>query len=157
MSAQTIYDNAPLGAIVRFSDGTKRPPERFNKKLSAWQQKNDTGRLVRKSPESVIGNHTSPAGFTLQTGDITSGAVVLVKVFRSFSTESPLRFEVTELPSIGSVRVLNIGPSETELLHLATDREAAEAWMKSSGYRDAVFEEVTADELAALQVEGRAA
>ena len=157
MSAQTIYDNAPLGAIVRFSDGAPKPPERFNKKLAAWKQNNDTGRLVRKSPENVIGNHTSPAGITLHTGDLTSGAVVLVIVNRSFSTDSPLRFEVTELPSIGSVRVLNAFGGQTELLHLADDRAAAEAWIKSKGYRDAVLEEVTADELAALQVEGRAA
>jgi hypothetical protein len=34
MSAQLIYDLAPLGAIVRFSDGSPRPPDRHRKKLS---------------------------------------------------------------------------------------------------------------------------
>lgn len=29
MSAQSIFDHAPLGAIVTFSDGTQRPPARF--------------------------------------------------------------------------------------------------------------------------------
>lgn len=47
MSAQRIYDLAPLGAVIRYSDGTPRPPERFRKKVAAWENNNKCGRLVR--------------------------------------------------------------------------------------------------------------
>ena len=33
MSAYHIYDNAPLGSLARYSDGTSKPPARFNRKL----------------------------------------------------------------------------------------------------------------------------
>ena len=36
MSAQLIYDHAPLGAIIRYSDSTPRPPKRHRRKLQAW-------------------------------------------------------------------------------------------------------------------------
>ena len=39
MSAQHIYVSAPLGSIVRYSDGTPRPPARFKRKLAAWENK----------------------------------------------------------------------------------------------------------------------
>ena len=31
-TAQSIFDAAPLGAIIRYSDGTPRPPDRFKRK-----------------------------------------------------------------------------------------------------------------------------
>jgi len=37
MSAQLIYDLAPLGSTVTYSDETPRPPERFRKKLASWE------------------------------------------------------------------------------------------------------------------------
>lgn len=40
MSAHTIFDNAPIGSIVAWSDGTPQPPTRFRKKLAAWQSSN---------------------------------------------------------------------------------------------------------------------
>ena len=40
MSAQLIYDLAPLGSLVRFSDGAPRPPERHRKKLAALETRN---------------------------------------------------------------------------------------------------------------------
>jgi hypothetical protein len=47
MSAQTVYDRVPLGSLVRYFDGTPRPPERFKRKLAAWENNNNGGRLVR--------------------------------------------------------------------------------------------------------------
>ncbi len=40
MNETTIF---PLGTQVRVSDGTARPPERFNKKLQAWKHNNYEG------------------------------------------------------------------------------------------------------------------
>ena len=48
MSAQLIFDTAPLGAIIRYSDGSPHPPERHRRKLQAWERRNNTGRLVNR-------------------------------------------------------------------------------------------------------------
>ncbi len=72
MSAHTIIDNAPLGSIVTWSDGTPQPPARFNKKLAAWRTNNSTGRLVRKQGERGVGNIPRPACFTLHEADYGS-------------------------------------------------------------------------------------
>jgi hypothetical protein len=50
MSAHHVYDNAPLGSLIRYSDGTPKPAARFNKKLAAWQNRNCVARLVKKEP-----------------------------------------------------------------------------------------------------------
>ena len=44
-----------------------------------------------------------------------------------------------------------------EMLHLAEDREAAELWLARKGYSRARLEEITADEVGADAIEGRAA
>lgn len=46
MSAHQIYDNASLGSLIGYSDGTPKPPARFNKKLAGWQSCNGVARLV---------------------------------------------------------------------------------------------------------------
>ena len=40
MSATTIIDTAPLGALIRYTDGSPKPPARFTKKLAAWERSN---------------------------------------------------------------------------------------------------------------------
>jgi len=50
MSAKTIIDTAPLGALIRYTDGSPKPPARFTKKLAAWERSNGLGRLVKKEP-----------------------------------------------------------------------------------------------------------
>jgi hypothetical protein len=57
MSAHHIYDNAPLGSRVRYSDGTSKPPAHFNKKLAAWQNRNGVARLVKKQPQRARRRH----------------------------------------------------------------------------------------------------
>ncbi|MFX4697690.1 hypothetical protein ABTB21_19450, partial [Acinetobacter baumannii] len=88
MSAQSIFDDAPLGAIIQFSDCAARPPARFTKKLAAWENHNGRGRLVRKAPACTVGNHTSPASFSLHLNDYGSAGVVVLKVFKTFSVDS---------------------------------------------------------------------
>ena len=72
MSAQLIYDHAPLGAIIRYSDGTPRPPERHRRKLQAWENRNNTGRLVKKMPGRRTGEITFPAAASPFTRAITA-------------------------------------------------------------------------------------
>lgn len=134
MTAHTIYDCAVLGSVIRYSDGTAKPPVRFRKKLSVWESRNGTGRLVKKEPPRERPTYSSPACFTLHEGDFGQGGIIVV-----------------------SVRVLQELGDSPELLHLARDREAAERWLASTQYSRAYLEEVSADEVGADVIEGRAA
>ncbi len=157
MSASLIFDLVPLGSIVKYSDGTPRPPERHRKKLASWKTRNNGGRLIRKQARSRIGNTTSLESFTLHEGDYGQGGVIVLRVHRSFSVDSDLKFTVVERPGVGSVLVLDRPGDNAELVHVAATREAAETWLKSHGYPQAVLTEVSADHVAADAVEGRAA
>ncbi|MDA9543199.1 hypothetical protein ACM43_01215 [Bradyrhizobium sp. CCBAU 45321] len=157
MSAQLIYDLVPLGAIIRFSDGTPRPPERHRKKLVAWEHRNSGGRLIRKQAERRVGNTVIGATITLHAGDYGGGGVVVLRVHRTFSVDSDLRFVVTERPRVGAIRVLSRPGEDAELVYFAGSRTEAETWLQSHGYPDAVLDEVTADAPAADVVEGRTA
>lgn len=157
MSASLIFDLAPLGSIVEWSDGSSRPPERFRKKLSMWKTRNGKGRIVRKRDEQVRPGYVSLPEFTVHEGDFGSEGTIVLRVFRTFSIDSELTFKVLERPAIGSVRVFDRAGEHAELVHLAKNHEAAELWLKSYGYPNAVLQPVTADEVAADVVEGRAA
>jgi len=135
------------------SDGTPRPPERHRKKLSAWQNNNSSGRLIRKQGEKGIGTVALAASFTLHEADFGGGGVIAIRVHRTFS----LRFTVIERPAPGSVRIFDRPGQDAQLVHLAPHRAAAEEWLSRHGYPRAVLEEVSADEVAADVVEGRAA
>lgn len=157
MSASLIFDCAPLGSLVAYSDGPPKPPARFTRKLAAWERRNGVGRLVRKEPRRERPTYSSPPCFTLHEGNFSSSGIILVTVMQSYGIDSDLRFRVVERPKVGQVCVVqNVGDS-VELLHLADNREAAELWAAKAGYSRARLEEVTADEVGADAVEGRAA
>jgi len=157
MSAHSIFEDAPIGSIVAWSDGTPRPPERHRKKLSAWQNNNSRGRLIAKRGERNSGTVALPVYFTLHEADFGAGGVIAIRVHRTFSVDSALRFTIVERPAPGSVRVFGRPGDNAELVHLAPHRPAAEEWLSRHGYPNAVLEEVSADEVAADSVEGRAA
>jgi hypothetical protein len=157
MSAYIIYDSAPLGSVIRYSDGTPKPPVRFRKKLAAWERSNSAGRLIRKEPPRERPTYTSPACFTLHEGDFGEAGTIVVSVRRTYSVESNLCFEIVERPAIGMVRVLQELGDSPELLHLARDRQAAERWLANNQYNRAYLEEVSADEVGADVIEGRTA
>ncbi|MCP4560153.1 MAG: hypothetical protein GY873_09030 [Bosea sp.] len=157
MSAHTIFDNAPIGSIVAWSDGTPRPPNRHRKKLSAWQSNNSRGRLIQKQSTRSVGNVTLSASFSQHEADFGAGGVIAIRIHRSFSLESRLQFTILDRPAIGSMRVFSHAGPEAELVHLAAHRVAAEEWLSRHGDPGGVIEEVTADEVGADIVEGRAA
>jgi hypothetical protein len=137
MSANTIIDKAPLGALIRYSDGSPKPPARFTKKLAAWERSNGVGRLVKKEPPRPYPTWTAPASFTLHEGNFSSDGVILVTIMRSHSVDSRLVFEVAEVPKPGQMRVLLDFGGNIELLHLAESVTAAELWIAREGYRNA--------------------
>ncbi len=157
MSAQHIYDTAPLGALIRFTDGTPRPPERHRRKLSAWKDSNDTGRLISKRGPVERPTYSAPAEFVLHLADFGGGGVIVMRVYRSFAVTSQLAFAITESPRAGMARVLDRREERDELLHLAADRSAAEAWLAEHRNPNAVIELVTDDEVASHSGERSAA
>ncbi|RWB69739.1 hypothetical protein [Mesorhizobium sp.] len=156
MSAHTILEHAPIGAIVAWSDGTRRPPEWHCKKPADWKNNNSQGRLIRKHCGRDAGTLGGNGIFTLHEADFGAGAVIAIRVHRTFSLGSSLRFTIIEHPPVGAVRVFNRSGDHAELVHLAPHRAAARQWLSEHGYPKAVLEEVTADETAADAVEGRA-
>ena len=157
MSASLIFDIVPLGSLVAYSDGQPKPPARFTKKLAAWKSRNGAGRLVRKEPGRERPTYTTTPSFTLHEGDFGEGGIILITVMRSYGIDSELSFRVIERPKIGQVRVVQDVGENVELLHLAEDHEAAELWLARKGYSRARLEEITADEVGADTIEGRAA
>ncbi|RWB66214.1 hypothetical protein [Mesorhizobium sp.] len=156
MSAHLIC-RAAIGSLIAWSDGTPRPPERHRKKLSQWQTNNSRGRLIRKQGERAVGTISLPASFTLHEADYGSGGVIAVRVLRTFSPDSRLRFTALARPAIGAVRVLDRPGEDAEVVHLAKNRADAEEWLTQHRYPNAVLDQITADEIAADHVEGRAA
>ncbi|WP_315927487.1 hypothetical protein [Mesorhizobium sp. SP-1A] len=156
MSAHTIFEHAPIGAIVAWSNGTQRPPERRSRKLAAWKNDNSQGRLISKQGGHDIGK-LGGGSFTMHEADFGGGVVVAIRVHRTFSVGSRLCFAIVERPPIGSVRVLDGAGDHAELVHLAPHRAAAEQWLSQHGHPKAVLDEVTADEAAADAIEGRTA
>ena len=157
MSAHMIFDHAPIGAVVAWSDGTPRPPERHRRKLEAWKTNNSQGRLIRKQGGRDAGTHDPHTSFTLHEADYGAGGAIAIRVHRTFSLGSSLRFTIIERPEVSSVRVFDRPGDHAELVHLAPHRAGAEQWLSEHGYPNAILDEVTADEAAPDAVEGRAA
>lgn len=92
-SFRQIFATAALGTIIRFSDGTPRPPERFNKKLRAWEGRNGVGKLVCKRASEGV-KEWDKDRFTLCTGEYRSGMVIALIVNMTYSVDSDLTFTV---------------------------------------------------------------
>lgn len=157
MSASLVFDIAPLGALIAYTDGQPKPSSRFTRKLAAWERRNGVGRLVRKEPARERPTYSSPPCFTLHEGNFGQGGIILVTVMRTYGIDSDLTFRVVERPRVGQVRVVQDIGDNVELLHLAETQEAAELWLAKAGYSRARLEIITADEIGADVIEGRAA
>ncbi|ARM91122.1 hypothetical protein RHEC894_PC00087 (plasmid) [Rhizobium sp. CIAT894] len=155
MSASLIFDIVPIGSIVAWSDGAPPPPKRHRKKLSAWKTRNSQGRLIRKQEGRRTGSYVALPEFTIHENDFGSAGTIALRVFRTFAIDSDLTFTVVERPATGSVRVFDRPGERAELVHLAANRAAAEAWLKQHGYPEAVVDEVTAYEAQAEIAKGR--
>lgn len=159
MTASLIYDRAPIGALISWTDGTPYPPKRNSYRHSEWLFHNNRGRLVGKEGKRGSGDPRMRPAIVILKGDFTEAGVVANSSLYTFYIDYPLRFTIVGRPPIGSVRVFDRPGRGAELVYLASNHAEAEHWTMVEGYRypDAVLEEVTADEIAAAVVEGRAA
>lgn len=141
-TAQDIIDRAPLGSIIRFSDGTPQPPARFKRKLSAWRSRNGTGRLTGKR-----GPHDGHQGdFLLHLGDWDSKGVIIMTFSRHYTADSRGSFTVEQVPQPGEALVLTDFMGAPELQHVACNEAAARAWLEAHRHSNARIEIVAAPE-----------
>jgi len=157
MSVRHIYENAPLGALIAYSDGSPQPPDEPRERIAEWYSRNGLGPLVAKHPAAEYPFHTEPPTITLRVSEYGDNAPLSKRKARTFTTESDLTFWIVNPPCVGEVRILRDIDGVNEMLHLALDRAAAERWLAENPDPDIRLEEVTADEIAAHVVEGRAA
>lgn len=95
---------ALIGTLVFISDGTPRPPARFNRKLEKWKTKNFGGILTEVKDWEPIGNIPARTEAVILVKD--AGFIVL---FRSgyaldrLLTEAPGTFLPEDIPTIESI------------------------------------------------------
>ena len=157
MTPTQIFEYAPIGAIVTWSDNTPRPPDRFKNKRSAWETRNGQGQLIRKQQTRTSGNYSSPPSFVVHLSDLRGRNVVVARFLRAFSIDTDLTFTIVQRPLPGSVRIFDRPGEHAEFLHLATNRTEAEAWLQTHRYPQAVLDEVPRETTATDVSEGRAA
>lgn len=90
LTAAALFALTPMGATIRFTDGTPKPPARFTKKVAEWERSNGLGVYVEQKAE----DRTSPAHFAIET--------IRMSHFRSRSirdVNSALRYEIVRLPA----------------------------------------------------------
>lgn len=157
MSVRHIYENAPLGALIAYSDGTPEPAESPKERLAEWYARNGLGLLVAKHPTAEYPFHTDPPTITLRVSEYGDPAPLSKRSTRTFTTDSDLTFWIVNPPCVGEVRILRDVDGVVEMLYLARNRAMAEQWLTDNPGADIRLEEITADEIAAIVVEGRAA
>lgn len=156
MSAYHVYENAPLGSLIRFSDGTPKPSDEVASEFKTWRKRNGTGLLAKREPSPELRSWAPPASITLRTLDL-DGPGTGDSGLLTFSVDSDLRFEIVERPKSGTFRVLRGSDSEVELLDIASDLAEAERYLSAYPPAELLIEEATVDERAADEVEGRSA
>ena len=143
-SAHALFNTAPLGALVAYSDGRPRPPARFTHKLATWRRFNGVGRLDAKTPAVFRGAHEVPAHFTLHVGDFDSYGTVVMTVRMVFDVRSPLAFAVVDAQPGAFICFVSDG------VHLEVDRiigseDEARRWLASPRVERAFVAAVQAD------------
>lgn len=155
MSAYHVYENAPLGSLIRFSDGTPRPSDENSREFEAWRKRNGSGLLARRTPSPELRSWTPPASITLRHLDPDRPAPAGSELLLTFSVDSDLRFEIIERPAFGTSRVRRGEHDEFELLDMASSLADTERYLSLYPSGGLLIEQATADERAADAVEGR--
>lgn len=143
-SAQALIAAAPLGALVAYSDGRPRPPERFKRKLAEWRRFNGVGRIDSVTPAEMRGAHEVPARFVLHIGDFGSFGTIVLTVRMCFDARSPLTFEVIDAAPGAVIGFVTDGV-HLELGGVFADEGSAAAWMVEPRAERAFLAEVRPD------------
>lgn len=146
-SAQAIYDHAPLGARVSYSNGEARPPERFKRKLRDWENHNGSGYLTTRQPGYRPGD---PAMFTLRHTAFGSRASMIMIINLRFRVDSDEVFAIVGEPLPGQILCITTSYAGVdELVHIAQTEAEAEAWLERNRFSRPRLEPVPGRSLAA--------
>jgi hypothetical protein len=145
MSATTLIDTAPFGALIRYGHAGPKPPARFRRKLAAWEDSNGLGRLIAKGSSAPTKALSGADWFTLHEGFFSTDGIDVTQILHRHTADSPLSFRVVEVPKPGQVRVLIDLWHRTELLYLARSVSLARQWLAKTGYCSARLELVRDD------------
>ena len=96
--ASVIYDLVPIGSVIRFRDGTPRPPCDRAEDLKVWALFNGSGRLAMKEPPPHGSPLPHPVSITLRTSEFGAGSTVGLTILLAEPHNRELSFEVVELP-----------------------------------------------------------
>lgn len=157
MSVMLIYDNAPLGSLVRYRDRSAQAPTNDEGAFAAWKKRNGVGWLVRRSPPRPDMIWSSSGTITVQQGGFPINHDARIASRQDFSLDSDLWFQVIEQPLPGNIRILQKYGTDSILIYLAENWETAECWLDESRHINVRLEEVGVGEICADFVEGRAA
>lgn len=157
MSVMLIYDNAPLGSLVRYRDRSAQAPTNDEGAFATWKKRNGVGWLVRRSPPRPDMIWSSSGTITVQQGGFPINHDARIASRQDFSLDSDLSFQVIEQPLPGNIRILQKYGTDSILIYLAENWETAECWLDESRHINVRLEEVGVGEICADFVEGRAA
>lgn len=155
MSVMSIYENAPLGSLVRYWDPSVTSPANDEAAFATWKRRNGVGWLVRRSPPRSDLIWLSSGTITLQQGGFPMDLDAAIAARQDFPLDSDLSFEVLAQPRPGSVRLLQEYDRNSILIYLAENKKDAERWLEESGHISVRLEEIGVDEFCADVVEGR--
>lgn len=132
------------GCTVAWSSDTPRPPDRFTKKLAAWQAENGHGRVTSVQHAVADDGSTRPWYITVLTGTVfgTCGAVIArsSKIISLEQTSGTIK--VIARPAAGNVLIFEDQRPKSDLVHLAADAAAAAEWLSRRSYPNARLETV---------------
>ncbi|MGE6743617.1 hypothetical protein ACQKGC_25400 [Allorhizobium pseudoryzae] len=157
LSANRIFEIAPVGAIISWCNGKSCPPPSDYEAWVEWHRENQRGLLVRKNWRPIMGQPLMPIGFKVMIGGPRFPDDVIPRKFRTFALDGDHSFDILERPAIRAYRVFDRCGEDAELVHLAACRYDAEIWVRKIAVGPIFLNVVTADEIAADVVEGRAA
>jgi len=126
MNAKELYDLKPFGALVRYSDGTPKPPARHTKKVADWEKRNGQGFFVQANPP--YDHEGSVASITLKL--IQSDHF---HYNQGFSVNSSLNFEV-EMPAPGTVMTYSPWRDDIEIANVHANYDDYLAWCVRNRY-----------------------
>jgi hypothetical protein len=121
ITATELHALAPLGASVTYSDGTKRPPERFKNKSRTWEGSNGSGYFTAANPDDARPRFT----IMKEYGNTRLGPSLTVKCV--FGLDCKLTFEVTP-PTPGTILAYREFEGRVEVSHVWPTLADAHAW-----------------------------
>lgn len=140
LTAQQLYEAAPLGARVTFWDGKPKPPARHKNKLRDWESNNSENNHTFRGCRPAVTladnkGYVAPASFTMTRNYGVGGRGIGLVVNTMFNvTRDELLF--TYIPPVpGTILAYVDRDGRVEVEHLWPTLADAHAWQTDRGAR----------------------